>query len=114
MEEEEKKSQEQTDEGMIDIESQTHRGRKISNQSLHDAIRSERILRQRILSQSDECADERPGHRTAPHQREVHRYQQRQIEIRQKAEEQRNVDLKQYRDQRDHEQHPGPEPGYSA
>jgi hypothetical protein len=60
---------------------------------------------------SDRRADQRPANRIAPHQRKIHRNQQRQLQICQVPEEQRNVHLKRNRRQRNENQPDHPELG---
>src|SRR5271157_11846 len=110
MKEEEEERQQHPDQGVVHIQAQAHRGREIAHQGVHNAEHAERVLGKRILRQPHQGAHRQAGDLAAPHQREVHRHQQRHLQKAQELEEQRNVHLEENGAQRHHHHDPGGEP----
>src|SRR5580698_7588892 len=104
MEEVKEEAENEGDHRVLNVESHADGGREISHQGFHDAIHTYRLMRQRVLHQADEHPVEQGRNRPAPAEREMHGDEQRQLQIRQKRDETRHIDLGQHRDQGDNYQ----------
>src|ERR1035437_10685324 len=79
--EEKDKTEEQAQHGGSHVDAQTHRRREISHQRLHNAEHPQGLMRKRVLRQDNRSAKEQTRDRRPPHQRKIHRHQQRQLQI---------------------------------
>src|SRR6185437_3148144 len=91
----EKKDEQHAHDAVLRVDADADRCREVADQRFDDAEHAERVLRKRILRETDKGADHEAADLAAAHQCEVDHHQQRHLDEAEKLEEEWYVNLKQ-------------------